>query len=354
MLPDQGAGRQVTELETALRAGLQSAYVVVGEATPLVEQARAMVDAAVRPKLGPAAFNHGRFRAGESGSQSLAAARTLPMMADLRLVEIRDLEEGTDEFFQALCDYLQAPSPSTVVCATGSGFPKVERGGNNWSVRVKHALKGRGLFLTIAAQAVPPAQFAADAARRRGKVLGHAASERLVEAVGPDLARLEQEVEKLSQYVGDAPEIDVQAIVAATAVLSEAVVWDLTTGLATRDRDLALGALHRLQAGGDDARKLLGMILWQMRELLRAAELMERGASNDEILKTVKVRRDLLFRLRKDDAGFPSSALLLRRLATANRHMNSHRAGADRVLEGLVLEILDGRIRRPPPVPRPR
>ena len=42
------------------------------------------------------------------------------------------------------------------------------------------------------------------------------------------------------------------------------------------------------------------------------------------------------------------------RIATANRHMNSHRAGADRILEGLVLEMLDGKLRRPPPVPRPR
>lgn len=343
------------DLASALASAVQPAYVIVGEAAPLVEDARAMIASAVRPRLGPVAFNHGRFRAGEDGAAALSAARTLPMMADLRLVEVRDLHEGTDAFFAALCDYLGSPSSSTVLVASGSGFPKVEKGGNNWAVRVKHALRGKGQLLTYGPQAMPPARFAAAAAERRGKTLAPADAERLVEVVGPDLSRLEQEVEKLSLFVGDAPAIDARAISDATAVLAEAVIWDLTAGLAARDKDLALGALHRLQAGGDDPRKLLGMILWQIREMLRAAELMARGASNQEILDQVKIRRDLVARLRRDvDAGFPSAALLLRRLATVNRFMNSHRAGADRILEGVVLEILEGRLRRPAPVPRPR
>src|SRR5262245_27011765 len=91
-------------LDAALARGLEPAYVVVGEASPLVEAARARIEAAVRPRLGPVAFNHRRFRAGEDGLAGIAAARTLPMMAALRLVEIRDLHEGDDEFYQALCD----------------------------------------------------------------------------------------------------------------------------------------------------------------------------------------------------------------------------------------------------------
>jgi DNA polymerase III subunit delta len=343
------------ELHRSLGQGLRAAYVVVGEATPLVEAARDAIVAATVPQLGPAAFNHGRFRAGESGAAAISAARTLPMMAAVRLVEVRDLHEGSDEFFQALVEYLQDPSPSTVLCAFGSSFPKVERGGSNWAVRVKNALKERGLLVTFTAQSIPPARFVVEAALRRGKAISNLDAERLVDAVGADLALLDQEVEKLSLYVGDAPAIDGSAIAEASAALAEAVIWDLTAGLAARDPDLALGALYRLQSSGDDARKLLGMVMWQIRELLRASELVARGATDREITAEVKMRWDLLKRVRPVLAsGFPSAATLLRRLATANRHMNSHRAGAERILEGVVLEMLDGRLRQPPPVPRPR
>ena len=40
--------------------------------------------------------------------------------------------------------------------------------------------------------------------------------------------------------------------------------------------------------------------------------------------------------------GLRHPGVLLGRLATANRHMNSLRVGADRILEALVLELLDG------------
>ena len=65
----------------------------------------------------------------------------------------------------------------------------------------------------------------------------------------------------------------VAVVAAAGSMVAEAVIWDLTAGLAARDPELALDALHRLQDSGDDARKLLGMIAWQMREILRVAEL---------------------------------------------------------------------------------
>jgi DNA polymerase-3 subunit delta len=344
------------ELEEALKGELERAYVVVGDAAPLVERARLAIEAAVKPRIGPPAFNLGRYRAGDPDAvAAFVAARTLPMMAPVRMIELRDLQEGPAELFSAMVDYLKDPSPTSVLVAVGSGFPKVERGGNNWAVRVKAAIKGQGRLITLSAESILPARFVVDAARRLGKTLSPADAERLVDAVGSDLGRLEQEVAKLALYVGDAPAIDAEAIGAATAVVAEAVIWDLTAGLAARDPDLALDALYRLQTAGDDARKLLGMIVWQMRELLRASELVARGASDRDVTAQVKIRWDLLKKIRPHlERGFPDAAELLRRLATANRHMNSHRAGAERILEGLVLEMLEGRVRRPPPVPRPR
>jgi DNA polymerase III delta subunit len=342
------------ELEEALQnPELLRAYVITGDAGPLVERARQSVEAALRPKLGPVAFNHDRFRASEPHAmRAFTSARTLPMMADLRLVEIRDLQDASSELFEAYVAYMADPSPSAVMLLSGTGFPKVEKGSPNWAVKVKHVSKGAGLVLSFASTAVAPAAFAVEMAQRLGKVLTTEDASRLVAVVGADLGRIEQEIKKLAIFVGDAPTIDSDAITLAGSMVAEAVIWDLTAGLAARDAELALTALHRLQQGGDDARKLLGMIAWQIRELLRVSQLVRAGASDKDITTQAKIRWDLLRRVRPTmERGFPDAADLLRRLATANRYMNSHRAGADRILEGFVLEMLDGKIRRPPPLP---
>jgi len=351
--------RWVTSIERLakdLAVEVGPVYVVLGEAQPLVDRALSVLRDAVAPEIEPAAFNHNRFRGGDlTGVEPFATARTLPMVARRRLVEVRGAEEAPGAMWAGLVAYLASPAPEAVVVIAGTRFPKVEKGGSNWSARVKNALKkSDGTLVTLGGRDAQPEEFAIDAAAKRGKTLGRRQAQLLVQVVGADLGRLEQEVEKLTLFVGD-EEIGQDAIEAAGSMLAEAVIWDLTTALAVRDADGALVALHRLQAGGDDARKLLGMITWQVRELLRAAELLDRGVPFRDLGKHVKLRYDMLKRVRPVlTTGFPPAAELLRRIATANRQMNSHRAGADRILEGLVLELLEGRIRRPPPVPRPR
>lgn len=347
----------LAELERTLATEpLRRVYVVLGEALPLVERAVKAIVTAVSPRLGPPAFNHGRYRSGEGDPQApFDAARTLPMLGELRLVEIRDLEEGPPVLFEALVAYVTAPSSGAVLLVRGRAFPKVEKGGSNWGLRVKKALGDTGLLVQLEGKDLDPVTFAMEAAGERGKVLAGQDAALLVQTAGEDLGRLQQEIDKLATYVGEASRITADDITAATSMLAEAVIWDLTTGLACRDPALALPALERLQSAGDDERKLLGMIAWQMRELLRAAELLAEGIRDNDVVSRVRLRWDL-FRAVKPtlEEGFPDAADLLRRLATANRHMNSHRAGADRILEGLVLEMLEGKLRRPPPVPRPR
>lgn len=333
----------LTALERSLEGdGLLPVYLVVGDAGPLVEQALARLVAAALPHVGPPAFNHSSYRASEDHPGApFSTARTLPMMAARRLVVVRDLHDAPDAFFENLVDYIKAAIPTCTVICVGERFPKVEKGGSNWGARVKNAIKGVGLLVPFDSKDASPARFAEEQARRLGKQLGGSDADLLVELIGPDLGRLMQEVEKLSLYVGDADRIDADAIHAACSLLAEAVIWDLTAGIATGDAEQALGALHRLGEGGDDPRRLLSMIVWQYRELLKLAELVRAGASDAEIRGAIRMRWDVYRKVKaRIGKGFPGSADVLRRLSSAHRDMNSHRAGDQRILEGLVLEML--------------
>jgi len=337
----------LSQLEEILSKELGPLYVVVGDAVPLREAAVDRLVARGLERAGLPAFNHSSYRASEANSpEAFTTARTLPMMADLRVVVVRGLPEGNKAFFEALCTYIAEPCPSTLLVVTGGGFPKVERGTPNWKIRVKNAFKKHGgTLLDMSASKGQGLSFARDRAAGHGKQLGRSEAEQLIRIVGDDVSSIATEVDKLCLFVGDEERIDAAAVEASCSSLAEAVIWTLTAALTRRDTDTALSLLHRLQVAGDDPRKLLGMIVWQCRQVLKMDELARAGAQDQAIQRGSGMRWGD-FKLLRPHLGVdvPSASALLGRLARANRDMNSHRAGASLVLEELVLEMLRGEV----------
>lgn len=330
----------VRQVESALAAGTLS-FVITGDAAWLVDRA---VDRAVawgKERCGPPAFNLQNVRAGESGAAAqLASARTLPMMADLRVFVARDLEEADDTFMAALAGYLEAPSASTLLVATGLGVPKVKKGGTNWTARLNNALKGRGLWVKFAAAETQPIGFAREYASSLGKQLEQSEAQLLVEVVGGDLGRLAREIEKLASYVGDEPIIAAAAIHEASSLLAEAVIFDLTAGIASRNPDNALRSLHRLLEEGNPSHQLLAMVAWQLRVMLQCAELFAQGMNDWNVRERLKISGFQVERIRRALGTRPvDAAATLERLARANQAMNSHRAGDRHIFERLVLDL---------------
>ncbi|MEN0062456.1 MAG: DNA polymerase III subunit delta [Myxococcota bacterium] len=343
----------LSKLRESLSKNVHPVYVLIDDARPLVDQAIASIHEAVLPNLGAPAFNHSRYRASEpNAADAFITAQTLPVMASMRLVEVLGFEEASRNFVEGLLAYLESPSDMTVLVVAGARYPKVEK--LNPSIRITKALKAAKLPSPLKFNS-PPATFVIERAKAQGKTIDRNSAKALVEAVGKDLGQLEAEVDKLVTYVGEAEAITAEAMAEATSVTAAADNWELTAALAARDVEGTLSTLHRLQNDGVDARPLLGLIAWQMRQLAMVREALLAGKNDRAITEQFRIRRDVYRKVKPYLLdSFPDGAELLRRIATANRQMNSHRAGADRLLEGLVLEMLTGRLRRPPDVPRPR
>ncbi|MBW2255368.1 MAG: DNA polymerase III subunit delta, partial [Deltaproteobacteria bacterium] len=253
----------MTDLERMLKEGLAPLWLVIGDARPLVEAAVDQVVGAALEQCGLPAFNHSAYRASDANAVgALSTARTLPMMASLRLVVLRDLEEGADGLFEALLDYIPDPSPSTVLVLTGQGFPPTRKGGKNWAARIQNAVKKTGRLVKFASKDVRAPQYARQEAERLGKQLGVREAELLVALVGDDLGRLRQEIEKVALFVGDRPRLTADDLNLACSMVAESVIWDLTSGIASRNADQALAALHRQLEEGQDPRRLLAMVAW--------------------------------------------------------------------------------------------
>jgi DNA polymerase-3 subunit delta len=328
-------------LARCLAKPLAAAYLVLGAETLLVTRAVEAIVARVLPEIGPPAFNRSDARASEADAiEAVGLARTLPMMAGRRLVVIRDLQEGTEEVMAAIEAYLAHPSDTTTLVLAGTGFPKVVKGGSNWSARIPKKVEAVGELVKYADGAVAPAVFAREHAAPLGHALGPDEARMLVDLCGTDLGRVAREVEKAALYVDEGAPLDGAAVTAACSALAEKDVWDLTAGIAARDREAALGALHRLLEEGDAPHRLLGLVGWQLRTVLRVAEMVRQRVPEDQIQREVRMRPDVYRKLRRAlDVRQLSAAELLERLARANRAMNSVRAGDRRVFESLVLDL---------------
>ena len=330
----------IPAIERGVQAGVLN-WVVLGDVPLFVDRAVADLVAWGRERCGPPQLNLASWRAGdEQAVQAIASARTLPMMSPLRVVAIRDVEARNEALWTAILRYLSDPSPTTLLVLSGTGFPKAEKGGTNWSTRIPQALKGKGELVRFAAADVAPAAFARDHARSLGKELGGPEATLLVDLVGRDIGQLAREIEKVALYVGDSPKVTSDAIHTACSALAEPLVWDLTNGIAAKNPAMAVDALHRMLEGSEATRALLGRIAWQIRQILAIGDLLKAGRSEGDIRNELNARGDSVSRARRFLAdGKADPSMLLARLARANRAMNTERSGDRHALEALVLEL---------------
>ncbi len=332
-------------LEGDLARGLSPIYIFVGDEDLMVKEA---ADRVVEQALvgGLAAFNHGAFAAGaEDASQALAIARTLPMMGPRRVVEIRHVEEARGPLLEALLDYCQKPSPTTVLVVWGRKWPeatKPQGGGKavDWGRRAENAARKVGTVQRFRSRDQDPLGFATEEARRLGVRLDGGAARILVELVGRDLGRLRQELAKAADFL-DEPggRITEEVLGEVCSLLAEAEIWDLTNAVVRRRTREALATTHRLLEEGAAPHYLLAMVSWQLRQLLQLQSAMALGVSpKDAGIKGHPRKLQALQQVLRQRRLRPERVFA--RLAEANQAMNSHRAGGRRIFEGLILDLL--------------
>jgi DNA polymerase-3 subunit delta len=236
-------------------------------------------------------LNEDVFDAGEADVESVvSAARTLPMMAPRRLVVVRSLErwepkteakaegKGRTQAFDRLAEYAEAPSPTTTL------------------VLIAGKLDNRRRLVTVAKKAgfvvecdAPPRNALRDwverRARVRGKTLSGGVAELLTDLAGPELSRLDDAIERLSLYVGDAKDIGEDAVAESIVGVKPASVWELTGAVARRDLGAALGALARVYDPKDRGLPLLGTLAWSTRQLIKFSAATARGLSPPDAAK---------------------------------------------------------------------
>jgi DNA polymerase-3 subunit delta len=279
--------------EQLRRRELQPVYVLTGGEPFLRDVAVQTISKISFPDGEMRDFNEDEFSLTNPDAilSALAAADQLPMIAARRLVRICEVRVGAtsnrdtlkEDHAEALERYLSDPSPSSVVI-----FVADELNGNR---------KISKLFAKYAAivdfkKLEPPelAEWARSKFAESGTRVDDASLRHLVSLVGPDLRRLSIEVEKLSTAALPEKVVSSDLIDDLVPYTRELENFDLTDHLVAGRKQQALTALKKILDDGAEPLALLGLISYNFRRLLMAKEMMEGGASREEVARVVKLR----------------------------------------------------------------
>jgi DNA polymerase-3 subunit delta len=111
----------------------------------------------------------------------------------------------------------------------------------------------------------------------------------LVDLVGPEMGLLDQEMLKLSIYVGARAKIDVEDVDKLVGNNRAADTWKIFDAVAAGNIQGAMGILERLFDQGEEPMRIIGAFSMQLRRLAQATRLTAQGISLGAALAQVGV-----------------------------------------------------------------
>lgn len=281
------------ELWNQLKRGeLASVYLLFGPETQLRDAAAASIVDHAFGEGDLRDFNESTFSLNNQDNlrTALAAAWQLPMMATRRVIRITDVRVSatgyrdtlTEDDLDILTSYFAEPSPTTVVIFIADDLNGVRKMGK--FLREKTT--------SVEFVSLDSDQFAANAKRQikdLGLVLDEPTLRQLLSRIGPDVRRLSNELNKLAAAALPGTVITSELVDALVANSRELSNFHLTDHLVAGRRKHALIALRQMLDDGAEPVALIGLIGSNYRQLLAVKDLMDRGASRSEVVRSLRV-----------------------------------------------------------------
>lgn len=224
-------------------------------------------------------LNDDSFIAGDTPVESIiSAARTLPMLAQRRLVVVRQIErwetagKGDRDAIERIANYAAKPVGSCVLVLMGSKIDGRKR-------LATMAKKGNWLVACdpISRGGIPG--FIIARANERGVRIAPPTAELIADVVGTELGGLVDAIERLCLFVGAKDAIDEDDVGVCLVRVKASSVWELVGAIGQRDMGRALAALDAVYDHRDKGLPLVGTMAWSARQLLRFESSLRRGMS---------------------------------------------------------------------------
>jgi DNA polymerase III subunit delta len=273
----------------AEKGKLLPVYLIAGEERLLSDQ----VTSAIRKKVaesGISGLNDDVMdAAGASVEAVLQMARTMPMMARQRFVMVRNIEswdaekkskknETKSQGLDAVVEYQKAADLSTVLVLVAAKLDKRRRlytvaKKEDWIVNCETPRRSE----------LPG--WIRQRAEDQGNKISHSVADLLAELAGPELSQVADAVERVGLYSGVGNEITEDAVSACVVRLRTGTVWELVSAVGRRDAGASLRLLEDVYDPQDRGLKLLGLLAWAARQLIKFDSALKQGMSAADAAK---------------------------------------------------------------------
>ena len=257
-------------LEKQDRLKPQSIYVVCGDEDFLKRRVLAALKKLV---LGAEedSFEYGAYAGDKSVFSSIRdELDTMPFVGSRRLVVVENADPFVTKFRPLLEKYVEHPSSTGVLVLDVKSWPAT----TNLAKKIDKQS-------TIECKSPPPFKMAdwcvGWAKTAQAKQLSAAAARLLVDLVGPDMGLLDQELIKLSIYVGTSAKIDTADVDKLVGSSRAENIWKIFDAIGEGQSGQALTMLDNLFDQGEEPMRLLGAFSMQLRRMVQVYRLHQQG-----------------------------------------------------------------------------
>jgi DNA polymerase III subunit delta len=284
---------------------LKPAYLVCGDDDAKIDAWRARVRRRAEDERGPGGLE--TFDAGSSDPDEVAAAlAALSFDPGTRYLLVDDVGAWKAAARAPLESVLGALPPDTVLVL-------IIRGNAPSSLRKAVEKAGGEVREYTAPKPWELPKWCVERARELGVGLKTEAAKELVARVGTSQQRLSRELEKLALAVHPADEVTVEDIERFAAGDSAPQAYDLADALVAGSLKETLALAEELEAHGERPGRLLFPLVRRLREVHRAAAMLEAGMSEQQAREALKappwLAKRTVARAKKADAAALERAL---------------------------------------------
>lgn len=292
-------GRVITEaeLKNEIKSGVKGGYFFYGEEDYLksyyaAEFRRAVLDS----PDGFGDFNHVVLDTDTFDGAALEnALASLPMMSDIKLVEMRfpDIlswkEREKNEFIKIISELEEYPHSVFLITVDSEGFDE----GNlpkNPSAMYKAVSKHMTVVNFAWQSEAKLKKWIARHLSGAGITADDNALSYLIQYCGRDMRNLDSELSKLTAYISyhKRNALTLEDIAAVCSPNPEEFAFELTNAIIAGDRKRAFNALLKYKQRKDDPIKVMASVSKTVSEMLIAAVILEGGGGKKEIMAAIK------------------------------------------------------------------
>jgi DNA polymerase-3 subunit delta len=283
--------------------GLASLYLIAGTDQAKIDATRARLRARAEGDGGAGAlevFEPSEGRGSADHEALLAAIPAMSLTETRRYLLADGVERWRDKQLEAVVAAISAlpPDLTVVLIARAKAPAKL--------VKAVKAAKGEIHEFEAPKARDMPRQLVGDA-KRLGFALEPAAARVLVERMGANPVRLQNELERLALWAGEAGIVTAADLEAMVSDTSEAAVWALSDALLEGDSAKAASLAERLISQGENVTGLIYGLASRLRKACTAAAQIEQGVPPKQVESSLGMHpyaaRQLVARLGKTSVG---------------------------------------------------